>query len=643
MAVFVTTMLMGGSRVAAEVSTDLARIPLFNGERHESCNTWGGAWGIGNMRDISVQSHCVHSGRRALCVELGEVEAGQSRHFQCLASGFGRAELYHQTRDLTRYERLEFYVRNATNVSMRGTLQVKDHRDTLEHRALYQFELPATAEWLQVVVPLSIAQPGWTIHGQPDLSRILTLDFMVEPETALPGGRVYWDDIVLVEPGGSLDIATSPLRAIVERLAERQWAALWTARNREHGLIPNHSYQSTDAGLNTTAALLWMLPAAQRRNWITSKEADRYVGQLLETLGRVLDQAKYLPPRSMDWVTLKPSIPEESSVDAAFLSLALHQYKAQPEISSTLRETIEQIENRFNFAPFACPAGWSMAFRYTPPDGFVSLTYNGYTNEAKVISLAAHLSKHNHVPIETCWNSDVHRVRAQLVGFNRAPVVHSLSEFRAPFAQALLNLFVDVRERGPDKYPDDRLATNPWQNFVCYQQGVMERLAEMGRPYLVQPDAGDDGTLANYQQFSLYADFGQRDLFMPWSVAFALLAGADRAEESLRFLLHHGLHGPLGLADSARWETGASEPYAVTARHDFWNTALSTMALLEWLDGDSRLSKSFAALPEVREALDRVFPPVPRTAVRPNQIAIQSPRPYGLSELYRRNGKDRLD
>jgi hypothetical protein len=46
----------------------------------------------------------------------------------------------------------------------------------------------------------------------------------------------------------------------------------------------------------------------------------------------------------------------------------------------------------------------------------------------------------------------------------------------------------------------------------------------------------------------------------------------------------------------------------VTARHDFWNTGLSTMALLEWLDGEARLSKAFAAEPEVRAALDRVFP-----------------------------------
>jgi hypothetical protein len=186
-------------------------------------------------------------------------------------------------------------------------------------------------------------------------------------------------------------------------------------------------------------------------------------------------------------------------------------------------------------------------------------------------------------------------------------VVHAMKQFRAPFTQALWNLFVDVRQRGPDGYPNRRLAVNPWLNFVDYEQSAMARLAELGRPALVQPDAGDDGTLRCYQQFSLYEDFGQPELFMPWSASFALLAGADGAPDAMRFLLAHGLHGPLGLADSARWATAAAEPKAVTARHDFWNTGLATMALVEWLDGPARSSKSFAALPEVHGALDRVF------------------------------------
>jgi len=94
---------------------------------------------------------------------------------------------------------------------------------------------------------------------------------------------------------------------------------------------------------------------------------------------------------------------------------------------------------------------------------------------------------------------------------------------------------------------------------------------------------------------------------MPWSVWFALLARADGSGGALRNLLRHRLYGPFGLADSAKWSTGAGKPFAATSRHDFWNTALSTMAFLEYLDEDARPSKSFAALPEVRVALDQVF------------------------------------
>ena len=262
-----------------------------------------------------------------------------------------------------------------------------------------------------------------------------------------------------------------------------------------------------------------MLPAAIRHQWVSQEEADGYVAQLAETIGRLQDRAKCVPPRNVDWATLEPSLlPEESAVDAAFLALALHQYKSLPSTPPALSKAVDETQNRFNFAAFACPAGWRMAYRYAirpGVEGFLPCTYDGYTNEGSVISLAAHLAVRHHVPIEKHWNSNVHRVRGQFAKLPIAPVVHSLSEFRAPFTQALLNLFVNVRSRGPDRYPDNSLAVNPWQNFVCYEQQVMARLAELGRPCLVEPDAGDDGTLRNYQQFSLYNDFGHCDLFMP--------------------------------------------------------------------------------------------------------------------------------
>ena len=158
-------------------------------------------------------------------------------------------------------------------------------------------------------------------------------------------------------------------------------------------MIPNNSYQATDAGLNTTAAVLWMLPAATRRGWVQQADADRYVESLVQTIGGLLDRAKYLPPRNVDWITLKPSLlPEESSVDAAFLALALYQYKCLSSTSPPLRTAIERTQNRFDFAAFSCPDGWRMAYRYPTPqsaEGFVRCVYDGYTNEGNLTSLAA--------------------------------------------------------------------------------------------------------------------------------------------------------------------------------------------------------------------------------------------------------------
>ena len=598
---------------AVEDSTDLAKTPLLDGRRGELLTTWGGAVGVGNTQGIRLQWQDAPAKRRAVCIELANVPAAESRFLQCLAAGFGPSAPYYQTRDLGRYQRLELSMRNATKVRLCGSLQLKDYRDSGAHSAVYRFDLPATTDWTRIDVSLDLGQVGWTCQGEPDLSRILSLDFIFQPQARITAGQIYLEDIVLVEPGGPVPVSSSPLAVLVERLAHRQWDALWAARSRTHGMIPNNSYQSTDAGLNTTAAVLWMLPAATRHHWIQRAAADRYVDLLLRTTGQLFDRARHLPPRNVDWVTLKPSLlPEESSVDAAFLALALHQYKSLPSTAPALRQAIDRVQERFDFAAFACPTGWRMAYRYptrSAPEGFVHFIYDGYTNEGNLISLAAHLSKSHHVPIETYWNTNVNRARVRLCGQQGDPVVHSVSDFRAPYAQALLNLFVDVRRRGVDNYPDNRLAVNPWQNFVCYEKSVMAKLVELGRPHLVQPDAGDDGTLTNYRQFSLYESFGQRDLFMPWSAAFALLAGVDGAEDTLRFLLEHQLHDSLGLVDSAKWATGTPEPYAITARHDFWNTSMATMAMLEWLDGESRESKTFAALPEVHVALDHVFRP----------------------------------
>src|SRR5690606_17561901 len=70
------------------------------------------------------------------------------------------------------------------------------------------------------------------------------------------------------------------------------------------------------------------------------------------------------------------------------------------------------------------------------------------------------------------------------------------------------------------------------------------------------------------------------------------------------------ISGPLGLADTVRWNTGEDSPYFVSNSGDNWNTVLSTMALMDLLDryeGNESASQFFASLSGVGDALDRVF------------------------------------
>jgi Dockerin type I domain len=172
-----------------------------------------------------------------------------------------------------------------------------------------------------------------------------------------------------------------------------------------------------------------------------------------------------------------------------------------------------------------------------------------------------------------------------------------------------LNLFVDTSERGADNYSTRSLARNPWENFVRYETDAASKLTQLGRPTFMQPDAGAGA--GTYQPWNLYNNFGQPNLFQPWSVAEMLMSGAPGAEDALRFLLDNGLgtglDGPQGLADSAQWATGAANPTDVPSFADNWNIALSTMALLEYLEGANRQSLFFANLPEVQAALNSVF------------------------------------
>jgi hypothetical protein len=595
-------------------ASDLGIVPLLDGERSDSLNLWGGPINAGNTTSFAKESSVVHAGSGAYQANLGSVPAGGFKFFQTFSSALTSFVNYRQDRDLTQYQTLEGYVRNDTSTPLTFSLELKDYRDDNGQKAVRSYTIPAGGAWTKITAPLNLSS-GWTVTGTPDLTRTYALGFLVNADFGATSGSLYLDDFALQETGPSIDVATAPINDIVERLAKRQFMGLWTARNKTSGLIPNSSDNIALGALNTTTGVVWNLPSAIRRGWVTQSDADAYMGQLVTSLNTNRNQTTYLPTRFLDLATAAPVTDhEESSIDAAFMAVALHNYKAQGATPAALRTSIDTLENRFDFSVFAGSGAYKQA--YFPQAGNFGTgcsggpcTYNGYTNENKVISVAGALSTSHNVPLASMWNKDTGRVATALVSPETYLTYSFGTDFRASFAQALLNLFVDTSQRGADNYLNRSQARNPWENFVRSEADVAARLNQLGRANFLQPDAGQGA--AGYQPYNIYNNFGQPNLFMPWSVAEALMAGAPNADAALRFLLDNGLgtglDGPLGLADSAQWVTGAANPTSVPSFADNWNITLSTMALLAYLDGSDRQSLFFANLPEVKVALDSVF------------------------------------
>jgi hypothetical protein len=615
------TLAIGAAGAASGLAGDLSVVPLFDGERSDSLNLWGGPFNNGNLGCslspcVVKQTAIKRSGTSAYEAILGSVPNDAFRFFQTFSSAVNGTPGYRQDRDLTRYENLSGYVRNDTGADLTLTLELKDYRDDNNQVAKRSYVIPAGGVWTEIVAPLDLSS-GWNLTGSPDISRTFGLGVLINADNGALNGSLYLDDFRLTEKGASIDAATAPIETIVERLAERQFDALWAARNKTSGIIPNTSDNVVLGALNTTTGVVWNLPTAVRRGWVSQTDADAYMGQLVASLDSNRNQTTFLPTRFLDLVTAAPVTDhEESSIDAAFIALALHNYKSQPATPPALRDVIHALENRFDFSAFATGGAFRQAY-FHPTEQFGCCTYSGYTNEHKVIALAAALSDDHQVPLAGQWNKDVGRELMSLVDPTENYLVYSFgTEYRAPFVQALLNLFVDTSDRGADNYPIRSLARNPWQNFVRYEADVAARLEQLGRENFLQPDAGrgPDPNVPGeitYEAWNLFHDYGQPDLFQPWSVALALMAGAPGAEDALRFLLDNGLgsglDGPLGLADWALWNTGVAEPSAVPSLTDNWNMTLSLMALMEYLDGPDRASRLFADLPEVNAVLDTVF------------------------------------
>jgi hypothetical protein len=604
-------IVLCASFVSAEtLAQDMGIVPLLDGERNDSLDTWGGPLSAGGSSVISKESAIVHAGTGGYQLNVGSLANGGFTFFQSFSSAVNGSAGYRQDRDLTQYRSLSGYIRNDTGNPFTFSIEIKDYRDDNNQKAIRSFTIPADSDWTEFNAPLNLAS-GWNVIGSPDLSRTFAVSFLINANSGPLNGSAYLDDVDLQEKGPSIDLTTASISDIATRLAYRQFMGLWSARSKTTGLIPNVSTDVTTAALNTTTGVVWNLPSAVRRGWVSQAAADSYMSQLVTSLNTNRNQTTYLPSRFLDFATAAPvSDHEESTIDASFIYLALHNYAAQSGTSAALKTSIAALEDRFNWTAFTGSGAFKQAF-YQPTGQFNSCgaspcTYNGYTNENKVISLAAALSTAHNVPLASTWNQDTGRVEISMTDPSQNYLAYAYSSsYSAAFSQALLNLFVDTSQRGSDSYGTRSLARNPWTNFVRYEADVAAKLQQLGRPNFFQPDTGAAG--GTYNSWNLYDNLGQPNLFQPWSDAEAILAGAPGATDALRYLLQHNLSGPLGLADSAQWATGAGGPTDVPSFQDNWNMTLSTTALLEYLDGNDRQNLYFAGLPEVKAALGTVF------------------------------------
>lgn len=613
---------------AAADAGDVAAVPLWDGETLDPpaaspnpyFNRFGGLPTDRRLLSVTHTTTVSHTGLGSFRLDTDPAIPGGDYGFLSVAlTGFsGAPVVYSDARDLSRFDEVAFWLRNDTGKPFTLKLEMKDYRNDIAHRATRSWALSADASWTRYVGPLRLPlDASWRVEGAFDLTRARVLSFVLEAnQGGVPpppvAGAVHLDDLVLVEPGGPVDPATAPVLGLVDRLARRQFDALWRQRDRQTGLVPSHSTFADLAGTNVLAALIQLLPEAIRQGWLPRTEADAFVGLAVATLRAVMDlpEVVHVPPRYLDRVSLAPlPLREESSVDAAFLFLALYQYLNQAETGAPLNTTIPELLARFDFAAFGSPSGWRLAYRHDvscgvgqPPPCFTPQTYDGYSGEPWLVSLAAHLA--GDVDIRTPYHSGVMRVRDPMPGRSRELVVHTMPAFRPPFVQWLLSLFVRTDDRGLDTFPNPLLATNPHANAVAYQREAHGHAATLGRSTHLQPDAGADCSTDAYEQYSFFEDAGQPGLFMPWSVAFSFLGDPAAAEAALRSHLARGWHGPLGLSDAVNWPTGEARPRCVRAAADFWNLALSTLALVQYRFG---ANERLAGLPAVRSALALVF------------------------------------
>ena len=106
---------------------------------------------------------------------------------------------YYQTRDLTRYKQIEFYLRNTTHTAIRGSLSLRTTATPKNIRRAISLTFPPVRSGIARSFR-SRLPPGLGGDRPAGLEPNSEIDFTFEPQTAMDLGRLYLDDLVLVEP-----------------------------------------------------------------------------------------------------------------------------------------------------------------------------------------------------------------------------------------------------------------------------------------------------------------------------------------------------------------------------------------------------------------------------------------------------------
>ncbi|GAG33871.1 unnamed protein product, partial [marine sediment metagenome] len=254
---------------AGSPQVDFSVVPLWDGERQDppdhTLNYFGGNPIAGSSARVAHTTDVVRSGNGAYRIDTnGSIPVASYDYVGTALTGFGPTSDYIDTRDVSRFEEVAFWIRNETGSQFNLTLEIKDYRDSNSHQARRTYFVPGSNDWMEIRAPFDLSG-GWLIDGEPDLSRAKLVAFVIEAHQGeAVNGSIYLDDMVLIEPSGPIDPAIAPVDTLVERLARRQFEALWgtRARDPDSGLLPAISAYPDVVALNTTSALVKVLPTA---------------------------------------------------------------------------------------------------------------------------------------------------------------------------------------------------------------------------------------------------------------------------------------------------------------------------------------------------------------------------------------------